>query len=82
MACVLMLAIFCGFSISFAQCQPVNEGLGLVCGGVGDHDDWLIAGCETHSTLVTHETPGSTTHVLSNGTVKRVFIRTHWNTHI
>ena len=45
----------------------MDEGLGQVCGGLGDHDDWLIAGCGTRSTIVSHEAPGSTTHVLSNG---------------
>ena len=43
-----------------------------VCGGLGDRDDWLVAGCSTPSTVaVSTLADGSTQYLLSNGVVSR-----------
>lgn len=54
---------------------PAAAFAGAGCGGEGQPDDWLVAGCSSHAVLTTTSTsatttePGSTTFSIANGIV-------------
>ena len=69
---------FTAVSATFTFAQPPASPpsrRATSCGGLGDANDWLVAGCDTRSAVTRRQLPdGSTSFEMSNGIVSRTLV--------